>query len=103
MPPLSQVCSTLLNLPWSTASVITVKWKSLDATTPQPQSSRPHKLKELGCQVGSMWMNLGLTDTRRMPYLQEYKIPTIKFDDREGVVCGSFSEFGLESLPSNKG
>jgi hypothetical protein len=36
--------SALLVLSWSTVSVI-VKWKCLGATTAQPQSGRPHKLK----------------------------------------------------------
>ena len=37
--------STLLDLPLSTVSAITVKWKRLGEATAQPQSSRPRKFR----------------------------------------------------------
>ena len=35
-----------LELPWSTSSVVIVKWKRLRSTTAQPRSGKPHKLTE---------------------------------------------------------
>ena len=43
--------STLLELPRSTVSAVILKWKRLGATTAQPQSVRPHKLREWDCRV----------------------------------------------------
>ena len=40
--------SALPELPRSTVSAVTVKWKRRGATTAQPRSGRPHKLTERG-------------------------------------------------------
>ena len=43
--------TALLELPRSTLSAVIVKWKRLGATTAQPQSGRPHKLREQNRRV----------------------------------------------------
>ena len=43
--------SALLELPQSTVSAVIMKWKRLGATTAQPRSGRPYKLRERDLRV----------------------------------------------------